>query len=186
MLARQLVNVLVILMLTLKLVAGGHLVIDGVETGGDADDHGDHRQGVEEGGQEGRHQAEGEGEQGLGMDADQHLGEDVEQQLFHEIDAGHHEDQQQQHFDVGHQLMLDLVRRGHADEHGFDGQQAAGLQRVALERHGQGEDELDHQQPASQEGINVEDDRIDQQEYDDGNFVPPRGITQKILCKSAP
>ncbi|MNT15201.1 hypothetical protein D3C72_1502430 [compost metagenome] len=77
-LARQLVNVLVILMLTLKLVAGGHLVIDGVETGGDADDHGDHGQGVEEGGQESRHQAEGEGEQRLGMDADQHLGENVE------------------------------------------------------------------------------------------------------------
>ncbi|MNQ49493.1 hypothetical protein D3C85_634060 [compost metagenome] len=185
-LARQLVNVLVILMLTLELVAGGHLVIDGVETGGDADDHGDHGQGVEEGRQEGRDQAEGEGEQRLGMDADQHLGENVEQQLFHEIDASHHKHQQQQHFDVGNQLMLDLVRRGHADENGLYGQQATGLQRVTLERHGQGEDELDDQQPASQEGIHMEDDRIDQQKYDDGNLVPPWSIAQKILCKSAP
>jgi hypothetical protein len=32
----------------------------------------------------------------------------------------------------------------------------------------------------------MEYDRIDQQEYDDGNLVPPWSIAQKILCKSAP
>jgi hypothetical protein len=60
--------------------------------------------------------------------------------------------------------MLYLVGGGHADEHGFDGQESARLQRIALEGHGQGENELDNQQPAGQEGINVENDRVDQQE----------------------
>lgn len=87
--------------------------------------------------------------------SDQQLGKHIEQQLLHEIDAGHHEDQQQQYLDIGHQFMLDLLGRGHADQHGFDGQQAAGLQRIALERHGQREDELDDQQPAGDEGIEV-------------------------------
>ncbi len=59
--------------------------------------------------------------------------------------------------------MFDLFCGSHANEHSFNGQQATGLQRIAFERHGQGEDEFDDQQPTGSKGIEIKGDRIDHQ-----------------------
>ncbi len=59
--------------------------------------------------------------------------------------------------------MLDLIGGGHANQHGFDREQTTRLQGVALEGHGQGEDKFNDQQPACNERIKVEGDRIDHQ-----------------------
>ena len=65
--------------------------------------------------------------------------------------AGDDEDQQEDNRKVVLGFPVDRVGRRQADDDSLDGQQTARLQRIALERHGQREDELGHQQPAGRE-----------------------------------
>ena len=127
---------------------GRDAMVDLIEADGDADDDGDHRQGVKKGGKKRGRQAEGEAEQHLRPQRQQQPREDEQQQLFHEKDAGDHKDQQQQHFKVIRQLLLNLLGAGHADGDRFQRQQAAGQQRVAFQRHAERKDKFGNQQPA--------------------------------------
>ena len=63
------------------------------------------------------------------------------------MDAGDHEHEQQDHGEAGHDLTVDTVRVDEAEQHGFERQQAARLQRVARERHGEREDEFREKDP---------------------------------------
>ncbi|VEA74018.1 Uncharacterised protein [Serratia rubidaea] len=144
-------------------------MVDRVKPAGDADHHGDDRQGVKKRREHRRRQTERQRQQHLGADIQQQLGKHEQQQLLHKVDAGHHKDQQQQHFEIIGDFFTDVRRAGHADGDRLQRQQAAGLQRVALKRHRQGEDKFRHQQPAGGEGAYQEkDQRINRQKYQDG------------------
>ncbi|MNT40624.1 hypothetical protein D3C72_1769490 [compost metagenome] len=72
-------------------------------------------------------------------------------------------------------LFAHPVGAGHADQYRLNGQQAARQQGIALQRHRQREDKFDDQQPTRDEGVDQEENqRIDQQEDEDGQFVPVR------------
>ena len=78
------------------------------------------------------------------------------------------------------------IRGCEADHDGFNGQQAAGLQGIALERHGQGENELGQQQPACRHRPQGQGHQgVDQQEGNDGVLIPGGGLPQEILNKGA-
>ena len=62
--------------------------------------------------------------------------------------------------------------------------QPAWLQRIALQGHRQGKDKFRDQQPACSEGVQGEDERIDEQKGQDGDLVPLGRTTQEIDGKS--
>ncbi|MNN32192.1 hypothetical protein D3C81_1459050 [compost metagenome] len=73
------------------------------------------------------------------------------------------------------QLFVQGLRGGHTEQQGFDQQQAARHQRVALERHAQGEDEFDHQHPARRDrACGQQQQRVEHQEQADDGLVPER------------
>ncbi|MCY1448813.1 hypothetical protein D9M71_655160 [compost metagenome] len=79
------------------------------------------------------------------------------------------------------QFFIQGLGRGHAQEQRFDHQQAARHQGVAFERHAQGEDELDHQQPpCSHWTCSEQRQRVDNQEQQNGRFVPARRVPKKV------
>jgi hypothetical protein len=163
-------------------LAGCDLVVNRVQAGGYRDDHRGYRQRVEESGQDGGREAEHQRQEHLRADAYQDLGEDEQQQIFQEKDSGDHENQQQDHCKVGLRLEIDGFRMRHSQHHGLQREQAAGLQGVALQGHGQAEDELAHQHPAGNERPQTpEDDRVDEQETDDGHLVPARDRSKKVV-----
>ncbi|SSM38867.1 Uncharacterised protein [Klebsiella pneumoniae] len=53
-----------------------------------------------------------------------------------------------------------MRRAGHADQQRLDSQQTTRQQRIALQRHGEGKDKLDHQQPAGDKRRHGEHQRI--------------------------
>ena len=160
---------------------GGHFAVHGVEAPGDADDHRRHGQGVQKGGQEGGDEGEQERQRDLVAHLDEELGEDEEQQILHEIDAGHHEDQQQDHLEAALHFVEDGVGVGQPQEQRLDGEQAPRLQRIALERHRQGEDELQHQHPAGDVGAEHEErDGVQDQKANDRQLVPLWGVAEKV------
>ena len=174
--------VAVFVFFVVKGLARCHLVIDAIEADGDADDHRGHGQRIEKGRQKGGHRREQHGKQGLGANAEQNLGEGEQQQLLHEENARHHEHQQQDDREVAEHFHAQGFRRGHAQYERLDGQQASRLQRIAAQRHGQGEDEFQHQHPARDEGPgDHQEDGIDCQEGDDGQLVPARRVAEKVL-----
>ena len=155
--------------------------IDLVEADSDADDDGGDRERIEERGKERRDGAEHERQQNLVADVDQQLGEGEEQQILHEVDARHHEHQQQDHREVVLHLLEDVPGAGHADEQRFDGEQAPRLQRIAAQRHRQREDELQHQHPAGDEAARrVVEKRIDGQKGHDRELVPRRRGAEEV------
>ncbi|MNM76754.1 hypothetical protein D3C81_885860 [compost metagenome] len=165
-----------------RIVARGDAVIHRVKTYGGTDDHGGHSQGIEERRQKGRQKAEHQGQQGFGADPEQQAREQVKQQVLHEIDTGHHEHQQQDHREVVQQLVVQRLGRGHLQQQGFNQQQPAGHQRIAFECHGQGEDELQHQQPASgHRADSPQDQGIENQKADDAGLVPTGRVPEKVV-----
>ena len=77
--------------------------------------------------------------------------------------------------------MVNPGRRGHAQNDRFEGQQAARLQRIAFERHGQGENKFDHQNPAGDVGADgIKKDRVGDQKAENRNFVPFGGMAKKV------
>ena len=136
-------------------------MIDTVEAYRDADDYGDNRQGIEKCRQERSGETEGQRQQSFATNGQQQAGKDEQQQLFHKVDARHHKNQQQQDFQIGGDLVAHVFGGGHADKYGLDGQQPAGNQRVAFQRHGQREDKLHHQQPSGDKRIDQKDQRVD-------------------------
>ncbi|MND75361.1 hypothetical protein D3C80_669750 [compost metagenome] len=169
-----------------RVAAGSDPVIHRVEAHRRADDHRRDRQGIEKRREKRREKAEEQGQQGLGLYPEQDARKHEQQQVFHEVDAGDHEHQQQDHRKVVLQLFIQRLRRGHAQQQGFDHQQAAGHQRVALERHAEGKDELDHQHPAGHHGAKGEQQQgIEQQEQAQGGLVPARRLPEKIVGQGA-
>ena len=163
-------------------LAGGYPVVHAVEIDCHADDDGGYRQRIEKGGEHRGDQAEQERDNGLRADAQNDLGEGEQQQLFHEVDAGNHEDQQQDHREGGEDFVGDRVRRRHADEHSFQGDQPAGLQRIAAQRHGQRENELENDDPAGGERADRQhQQRVGNQKGDDGRLVPVWRLAEKIV-----
>ena len=82
--------------------------------------------------------------------------------------------------------MKHAGRRSQADQDRFQSEQAAGLQGVALERHGEAENEFRHQQPTRNERARHEQhQRIDQQKQQDATLVPTSGAAQKIVQHGA-
>ncbi len=69
----------------------------------------------------------------------------------------------------------------HANHHGLDGQQAAGLQRVALQGHRQREDEFEDQDPAGDERPDREEQNgIEDQKRENRAFVPVRRNAEEV------
>ncbi|MCY1428562.1 hypothetical protein D9M71_444520 [compost metagenome] len=84
------------------------------------------------------------------------------------------------------QFFVQCLRRGHLQQQGFDQQQSAGHQRVALQRHAQGEDELDYQRPPCCSRANgCQQKRIEHQEQADDRFVPKRRLAQETVSEGA-
>ncbi|MNI86136.1 hypothetical protein D3C73_1432000 [compost metagenome] len=80
------------------------------------------------------------------------------------------------------QFQVERLGRGHLQQQCLDQQQAARHQRVALERHGQGEDEFQHQQPTG--GYRADGPQhqgIEQQKANDGELVPARRVAEEIV-----
>ncbi len=73
--------------------------------------------------------------------------------------------------------MFNMLSAGHANHHGFKRQQAARQQGITLQRHGQGEDKLRHQQPAGDKGIHTKNDGINDQENQQYQLIPVRRLT---------
>ncbi|MNZ73939.1 hypothetical protein D3C78_923730 [compost metagenome] len=132
-----------------RVIARGDAVVHRVETDCGADDNGGYRQGIEKRREKRAEKAEQQRQQRLGAHPQEDPREHKQQQVLHEVNTGDHEHQQQDHREVVLQLIVQRLRRGHAQHQGLSDQQATGHQRVALEGHTQGEDELDHQDPTS-------------------------------------
>ena len=69
-------------------------MVDRIETDGNADHHGDHRQGIEEGGQKRSSETKRQREGDFIAQIQQQFGEHIQQELLHEVDASDHENQQ--------------------------------------------------------------------------------------------
>src|SRR5262249_3450451 len=71
-------------------------------------------------------------------------------------------------------------------QHRLQGEQAAGLQGIALQRHRQREDELEQDEPGDDgrrlRSAQPQHHRIEQQEADDGQLVPARRAPQKEIA----
>ena len=106
-------------MVVVKALTRCDLVIDRVEPYGDRNHHRGDRQGVEERREEGRGNGEHEGQEHLRTNAKEDLRKEEKKQFAHEVDARHHEHQQQDDREIGEDLRPDAFRIGHADEHGF-------------------------------------------------------------------
>ena len=156
-------------------------MVHGVKPRGHGDDHCGHRQCIQKSRQEGGREREQQRQQDLGFHPDHDLGEDIQQQIFQEEDAGDHEDQQQDHLEVGFCLVEHRAGCRHPQHYCLDRQQAARLQRVTFKRHGQAENELSDQQPTRDEGAgDHQDDGIHEQEGDDGELVPVGRVAQEV------
>ena len=140
-------------------------MVNTVKADGDADHHRHNRQRIQEGREESRGEAKRQREQRFRRNAQQQTGEDKQQKLLHKVDPRHHEDQQQQDFKIRRYLVFNMLRAGHSNDHGFQRQQPAGQQRIALQRHRQGKDKLGDQHPPGNEGIQQKDNGINDQEY---------------------
>jgi len=159
-------------------------MIDVVKAVGDGDDHCGNGEGVEKSGEKSAGKTKKQGNYILRLHPDQDAGEGKAQEILHEVDAGDHEDQQQDDLEVVQRLLIDGFRMGHADHHRLQRQQAAGRQGVAFQGHGQGEDEFADQYPAGDEWvIKFEEKRVDDQEQQDCEFVPLRGVAEKVPAK---
>ena len=84
-------------------------MVDVVEAIGHGDDHRGDGEGVEEGGQERAGKTEEQGDVDLRLHPDEDAGEGEPQEILHEVDAGDHEDQQQDNLEVGQRLLVDGV-----------------------------------------------------------------------------
>ncbi|MNF70404.1 hypothetical protein D3C84_523130 [compost metagenome] len=158
-----------------RIITRSDTVIHRVKPHGGTDDHGGHGQGIEKSREERRKKAEHQRQHGFGANAEQQARKQKQQQVFHEVDAGHHEHQQQNHREVVQQFVIQRLGRGHLQQQRFDQQQAARHQRIALERHGQGEDELQHQQPTGRYRTHgPQHQGIENQETDNTGLVPAR------------
>ncbi|MNC46120.1 hypothetical protein D3C75_951230 [compost metagenome] len=157
-----------------------------VETHCRTDDHRGNGQGIEKRREKGRKKAEQQGQQRLGAHPEENPREHEQQQILHEIDAGNHEHQQQDHREIMLQLVIQRLGRGHAQHQGLGHQQATRHQRVALERHAQGKDELDHQHPTGDhrpEGDQQQ--RVEQQEQAQGGLVPAGRLPEEVMGQGA-
>ncbi|MNH20115.1 hypothetical protein D3C79_798720 [compost metagenome] len=154
---------------------GGDTVKDRVEAYRSADDHRGNRQGIEKGREKRRQHAEQDRQQRFRAHAKQDPREQEQQQFLHEVNTGNHEHQQQDHREVVLQFFVQRLRRGHLQQQCFNQQQTARHQRVALERHAQGEDEFDHQHPARRDrACSQQQQRVEHQEQADDGLVPER------------
>jgi len=108
-----------------------------------------------------------------------------QQQLFEEVDARYHENEQQNYWQRSHDFLVNRSGSGEPEQHGLQRQQAAGLQRITFQRHRKRENEFTEQQPASHHrpvlAAGVQDDRIENQETDDGAFVPRRRGAEEVV-----
>ncbi|MNZ58354.1 hypothetical protein D3C78_763600 [compost metagenome] len=166
--------------------ARGDPVVHRVETHRRTDDHRGNGQGIEKRREKGRKKAEQQGQQRLGAHPEENPREHEQQQILHEIDAGNHEHQQQDHREIVLQLVIQRLGRGHAQHQGLGHQQATRHQRVALERHAQGKDELDHQHPTGDhrpEGDQQQ--RVEQQEQAQGGLVPAGRLPEEVMGQGA-
>ena len=165
----------------------GEAVVDRVEPRRDGDDDRDHRERVEEGREQRRRADEGEREQELRAHRDQQLREHHQQQVTQEVDARDHEDQQQDDREVRHRLVVDALGAGQADDDTLERDEATRLERVALQRHGEGEDELGHEHPPGDDRAERdEQERIEHQERDDRRLVPIGRVTQEVARHGVP
>ncbi len=170
--------------LDVVLLAGSEAMEHLVEAGAHRDQHRDDRERIEKGRERRRGQAEDQGQRESRADAEQDLREHEQQQLAQEVDARDHEHEQQDDRHGSQRFVVDRSRRRQSDQHALDRQQAAGLQRVAPQRHRQREDELEQQQPARDDravlAAEEHDQRIDDQERDDRQLVPVRRVAEEV------
>lgn len=125
-----------------------HAVIDLVEAERDGDEHGEDGKRVEEGR---GHRNDGDDhqiERDARTDAEQDAADHAVEHVAQEVHAGNHEDHQQQYRQAMFDFVIDRVRVGQSQRHRLQGEQSAGLQRKALQGHGQREDEFAEDQPA--------------------------------------
>ena len=181
----MLVDVAIVEDIVIIRARGGDAVIDAVEANGDADHYRHNGQRIEEGGEEGRCETKRERQQHLTANPQQQAGKDKQQQLLHKIDPRHHEHQQQEHFQIAGNLFTDMFRAGHADHHRLNRQQASRQERITLECHGEGKDKFHHQHPAGNKRIEVKNQRVNDQNNDESEFIPVRGLAKKIAPQSA-
>ena len=172
-----------VVMLMVEFLARRHLVIDTIEADGDGNYDGRDRQRIEERRQEGGRERKHQRQQDLGTHAQQDLGEREEQHLAQEINACHHEHEQHDDREVDLGLVEHHLGRCEAQDDRLDGEQPAGLQRIALERHGQCEYEFEDEHPARDERIVDDNNRVKDQEQDDRELVPVRRIAKEILAE---
>ena len=169
-----------VIVVVVKLFARRDLVVNAVETNGHRDDHGCDGQRIQKRGQERRREREHQRQNNLRTHAQQDLGEDVQQHFPQEIDARHHEHQQHDDFKILFGFVNDAFRRRQPQQNCLDSQKTARLQRVAFQRHGQRENELRHQGPASHMWIDNHNERVQNEESKNGDFVPVRRISEEV------
>jgi len=174
--------VAVVVVIGAVVLARRDLVIHRVEANAHADENSGNGKGVQKCGQHCRNQRKQQRKNFLGSNIQKNFGEDIQEQILHEVDARHHEHQQQDDFEVGLSLVVNRVGVGHADNDGFDRKQAPWLQRIATQCQGQREDELGDQHPSSDEGADREkQDGVEDQKANNRLLVPDGGGAQKVV-----
>ncbi len=165
----------------------GEAVIDGVQPSCDGDHHGDDGERIEERREQRRGSDEGEREEELRAHGHQEFREHHQQQVAQEVDAGDHEDQQENDGEVRHGLVVDALGTGQADEDALQCDQPARLERIALQRHREGEDELGHEGPSGDHRAEGdEQERIQYEEPDDRRLVPIGRVAEEVPCQGVP
>ena len=124
-----------------------------VEAHGDADHHRHDRQRIQEGREEGCGEAKTPARAAFSTECSAANGEDKQQKLLHKVDPATMKISSSRTSRFDAISVFNMLRAGHSDDHGFQRQQPAGQQRIALQRHRQGKDKLNDQQPPGNEGI---------------------------------
>ena len=165
-------------------LAGGHAVVNLIETQTDGNRDGHDGERIEKGRKYRGGPAEHDGQGRWRTHSQQQAGEYEQQQVTQKIDSRDHEHQQQQNGKRLHDFRVNTFRRGESDEHRFDREEAARLQRIATQGHCQRKNELEQQGPARDNGPGQDQqNRVRHQKKSDRRLVPARRITEKVPCK---
>ena len=166
------------------ILAGYVAVVDLIKAVRHRNDDRGNGEGIEEGREKGTGKAEQEGDFILGLHLDQNTGKGEAKEILHEVNAGDHEDQEQDDLEVGQGFVVHGLGLGHADEDSFHRKQAARRQGIAFQGHCQGEDKFTDQNPAGKERpVGVQQDGVDHQKRENGELVPEWGIAKKVIGK---
>lgn len=81
--------------------------------------------------------------------------------------------------------MVDRRRCGHPQQDGLKRKQPPGLKRITFQSHSQSKDKFQDENPPRDKRTHThQQNRVEDEKSKNGEFVPGRGVVEKILYKS--